>query len=223
MVPKHWCATRYHRLVPAGGHGRQGHQADRYGLGILRGSAAGRQQCAHLLHVPDIRRHDPLRTEPGSQEHPMSTTLDQPINARRLLPPLAAVTDRLAPFAEPLLRFATGALLLPHGLQKLTRGTAGLAALLDRQGMTPGVLWANAIMVTELVGGALIALGLLTRPAAFAAFCFLATAVWYHSSFGYFWTERGFEYPLLWAVACLFFVLRGGGRLSLDRALGWEF
>ena len=51
----------------------------------------------------------------------------------------------------------------------------------------------------------------------------MATAVIQHFPRGFFWTSGGFEYPLMWAVAAFFFLVRGGGPYSLDRALGREF
>jgi putative oxidoreductase len=40
---------------------------------------------------------------------------------------------------------------------------------------------------------------------------------------GFFWTNKGFEYPLMWGIAALFFLIRGGGAYSVDRAIGREF
>jgi len=42
-------------------------------------------------------------------------------------------------------------------------------------------------------------------------------------SFGYFWTNRGYEYALLWALLCIAIFFRGGGRFSVDRLIGKEF
>ena len=40
--------------------------------------------------------------------------------------------------------------------------------------------------------------------------------------YGYFWTNRGIEYALLWWLLCIAIVFRGGGRYSLDRLIGKE-
>jgi putative oxidoreductase len=41
---------------------------------------------------------------------------------------------------------------------------------------------------------------------------------------GYFWNKLGFEYPAMWAIGALYFVINGGGAISLDRLLlGFEF
>ena len=38
----------------------------------------------------------------------------------------------------------------------------------------------------------------------------------------FFWTEGGWEYPVLWTIIALMFVVRGGGQYSLDRLIGRE-
>jgi putative oxidoreductase len=44
-----------------------------------------------------------------------------------------------------------------------------------------------------------------------------------HLPAGFFWTNGGYEYPLFWGLVALSFVLRGGGRYSLDGIIGREF
>jgi uncharacterized membrane protein YphA (DoxX/SURF4 family) len=68
-----------------------------------------------------------------------------------------------------------------------------------------------------------LALGLFTRLAALPIFIFLALSAAAHGKRdGYFWTVHGAEYPLVWAMIALFFLVNGGGPLSLDRALGFD-
>ena len=45
---------------------------------------------------------------------------------------------------------------------------------------------------------------------------------WVQDRHGYFWTERGYEFALLWAVLALAIFFRGGGRWSIDHYLGKE-
>lgn len=150
----------------------------------------------------------------------MTDTTAQP---RLIIPALGRIYSAIQPIVEPLLRLATGALLVPHGYGKATGGLAGTGEWLTSLGYSNGPLLATLIMLVELVAGTCIAVGFLTRPAAFAAMLFLLCAVQHHSANGIFWSDGGFEYPLLWAIACFFFVIRGGGRLSIDRAIGREF
>jgi putative oxidoreductase len=43
--------------------------------------------------------------------------------------------------------------------------------------------------------------------------------IWFQWRFGYFWTQRGIEYALLWWLLCLAIMFRGGGRYSLGETL----
>ena len=116
---------------------------------------------------------------------------------------------------------------MPHGAQKLFGwfggyGIAGTGQFLESVGFWPGPFWALAIGLLEVVGGLLLALGLLTRPVAAAVAVFMATAVAFHWSQGFFWDAGGIEYPLLWGMVALAFAVRGGGSWSLDARLGRE-
>jgi putative oxidoreductase len=48
-------------------------------------------------------------------------------------------------------------------------------------------------------------------------------AITHHWEFGFAWNNRGFEYPLFWAIVALHFFVHGGGRYSLDARIGREF
>jgi putative oxidoreductase len=141
---------------------------------------------------------------------------------RLIIPPLGYIYRALEALTWPLIRFAAGLFLVPHGAQKLFgwfdgRGLEATSASFARMG------FGSLVGAVEFVGGILIALGLLTRPAAMAATILLAVAVAVHLPNGFFVTKGGFEYAMLWAVLCASIAVRGGGRLSLDRALGREF
>jgi putative oxidoreductase len=151
----------------------------------------------------------------------------QTLAAKPLIPVLAPVTAALSPYAEPLVRVATGAMLMPHGAQKLfgwfggygIEGTSQFFA--TKLGLPPQV--AVLAGVIEFFGGLLLALGLATRGAAALVVGLMAVAVVHvHFALGYFWTDGGFEYPLFWGIAALSFVVRGGGRYSLDALVGRE-
>jgi putative oxidoreductase len=137
-------------------------------------------------------------------------------------PAPASVFTRLAPLADPLVRIATGAMLIPHGAQKLFGwfGGHGLAAtgqfFETSLGMRPGVLFATTAGVIEFFGGLLLIIGLFTRPAALIVAAFLAVALTVHIPNGFFWTEGGIEYPLLWCLAALSIFFRGADRYSFD-------
>jgi hypothetical protein len=44
-----------------------------------------------------------------------------------------------------------------------------------------------------------------------------------HLPNGFFWTDGGYEYPLMWGLLAIAIFLRGGDRYSLDRSLGLPF
>jgi uncharacterized membrane protein YphA (DoxX/SURF4 family) len=69
----------------------------------------------------------------------------------------------------------------------------------------------------------MLALGLFTRLVSIPVFMLLALSVYEHRKFGWFWNTQGAEYPLIWAMASLYFLVNGGGVISLDHLIGWEF
>lgn len=152
-------------------------------------------------------------------------TLSKAPSPRLIIPGLGGLYGAFAGYAEPLLRFVIGALLFPHGIQKIFyTGVDHVAQGFAQLGYHPALFWAWVVALTESVGGPLLAVGLLTRPAAAAVVIFMINAVWVTAHRGgYFWASGGCEYAVLIGVVALFFLIRGGGRLSLDRALGREF
>src|SRR5688572_10381223 len=81
------------------------------------------------------------------------------------------------------LRLGLGVVMVGHGAQKVLGSFGGpgfgkfvaLSAPFDF--MKPTWLWLGAAALSELVGGILIILGLLTRVGAFFIFCTMLTAV----------------------------------------------
>ncbi|HEY0440637.1 MAG TPA: DoxX family protein [Xanthobacteraceae bacterium] len=152
--------------------------------------------------------------------------MDDDVDPRRLMiPALGTLYRRLSPYSYALMRFATGAVLLPHGIQKLLytpipRFTANIAA----KGLPAPELLAYLTYFTESAAALCIAVGLFTRVAAVMVAIEMAVIiVFFQWPFGYFWTNRGYEYALLWLLLCVGIALRGGGRYSLDRLIGKEF
>ena len=151
-----------------------------------------------------------------------------------MIPQLTALYQTLSPFAYALLRVAVGLALVPHGLRNtfglfpntgaVSLNLKELAAGLDRSGYRPGQFWAPAISITQLVGGPLLAIGLLTRPVAAAVVLFLLVANVERWRVGkYFWNKLGLEYTLMWTIAAFYVLVRGGGLYSVDHMIGWEF
>jgi putative oxidoreductase len=147
-----------------------------------------------------------------------------------VFPQLGPVYQLLTPWAETALRAVVGLALVPHGLRNTfgmfpatgvrSHNLAELAKQLDEDGYRPGRFWAPAISVTQLVFGPMLALGLLTRLAAVPIVIFLIVSNYERWRVGgYFWNKTGLEYTLLWTVAAFYFLVHGGGALSIDHLL----
>lgn len=124
-----------------------------------------------------------------------------------------------------LARVVLGLLMAAHGAQKLFGwfggyGLAGTGGFFESLGFRPGRLFAAAAGGTELVGGLLVAAGLLgpLGPALFVATMIVAIAT-VHWSNGVFAATNGIELPLLYLVAAVTLALTGFGAYSLDGAL----
>jgi putative oxidoreductase len=145
-------------------------------------------------------------------------------------PALGSLYQLLGPWAEALLRTFVGLALVPHGLRNTfgmwpstgvrSHNLTELAAQLDQDGYRPGKFWAPAISITQLVGGPLLALGLFTRLAAIPIVLFLIVSNFERWRVGgYFWNKTGLEYTLMWTLAAFYFLVHGGGTISLDHLL----
>jgi putative oxidoreductase len=145
-----------------------------------------------------------------------------------VIPALKPVYANLSGLSEALLRVTAGAFLIPHGAQKLfgAFGGYGLEAtgqyFQTQLGFANGYLAALSAGSVEFFGGLLLALGLFTRLSAGAVAVFLAVAASMHLGGSFFWTGGGWEYPVLWTIIALMFMVRGGGQYSLDRLIGRE-
>jgi putative oxidoreductase len=122
-----------------------------------------------------------------------------------------------APLALSVLRIMSGLLFLAHGTQKFLgfpggeRASSGWA--FDNSGAYAGVI--------ELVTGALIALGLFTRPAAFLASGTMAFAYFIgHAAQGFWPINNGGDAAILYCFVFFYFVFAGPGPLSLDARRG---
>jgi putative oxidoreductase len=123
-----------------------------------------------------------------------------------------------------LLRVTLGLTLAAHGAQKLFGWFGGLGLERTGQGLAalgfhPGRRHARAADLVETMSGLLLAVGLLTPLAvALIVSVMIIAAVGVHVSNGFFITEGGFEYNLVFGVGALAFV--GPGPWSVDAALG---
>ncbi len=112
-----------------------------------------------------------------------------------------------------ILRIMSAFLFVEHGTQKWLNFPAPRA--------TPMELWSlgGIAGVLELVGGALLLLGLFTRPVAFVLSGLMAFAYFIAHAPQGFWPllNRG-ELAVLYCFVFLYFAAAGGGPWSLDEA-----
>ncbi len=120
-------------------------------------------------------------------------------------------------------RVAIGVCFMFHAFGKLGwigSGTLdGFGAWLADLGVPMPQLQARMAMLSELVGGALLALGLVTRPACLVLIgTMIVAGVVGHRGAGYMITNDppGAEYTINLAVICGMFLLLGPGAISLD-------
>lgn len=145
------------------------------------------------------------------------------------LPTLEGILGGYSEFGTTLTRIAAGLFLVPHGAQKLFGwfGGYGLEAtgqfFTSQLGFSNGYLAALGAGSVEFFAGLALAVGLFTRSAAIAITVMLLVASQFHFASGFFWTDGGWEYPILWAVVAFSFALKGGGRYSLDQKFGIRY
>jgi putative oxidoreductase len=112
------------------------------------------------------------------------------------------------------LRILAGLLFMQHGLQKIFGMFGGAPAQLPEPAR-----WAGGAI--ELVGGALIALGLSTRWAAFVCSGMMAVAYFMaHAPQDLFPILNHGELAILYCWIFLLIAARGSGAFSLDQLLG---
>lgn len=121
--------------------------------------------------------------------------------------------NRFAPLALGLLRIIAGLLFLSHGLVKLIGFPPGA-----QPGPQPLFTLFGLGGVIEFAAGALIALGLFTRPAAFVASGEMAVAYWmFHAPTGFYPAVNGGDAAILYCFFFLYLVAAGPGALALDK------
>jgi putative oxidoreductase len=128
----------------------------------------------------------------------------------------AHTTTPQSGYAALVLRLTLGTALLAHGLLKLLvftlPGTVGFFASVG----FPGWLAYPAVAL-EVVGGALLVLGLYVRPVAVVAIVELLGAASVHLGNGWVFSnpKGGWEYPVFLAATALAVALAGEGRYAL--------
>lgn len=124
---------------------------------------------------------------------------------------LERITAPLAPIMLSVLRIMAGLLFLAHGTQKLLNFPPAARAV-DLSTLS------GKAAFFELIGGALIALGLFTRPAAFLCSGTMAVAYFVaHAPRSFFPVVNGGDAAILYCFVFLFIFFAGPGPWSIDK------
>lgn len=130
-------------------------------------------------------------------------------------------------FGLLILRLALGVIFFAHGAQKVMgwwggHGIEGFSPHVISMGMP--VFMAYVAAYAELIGGAAVVFGFLTRLAALSLAGVMGVAIWkVHGANGLFLNVmcapdkgHGFEYALALLAMALCLIFTGAGKISLD-------
>ncbi len=127
-----------------------------------------------------------------------------------------------------LLRLSLGLTLASHGAQKLLGwfggyGPDGTGKAFETLGFKPGRRFAIAAGGAELLAATSLVFGLATPLGATIAIAVMIVgAVSVHARNGFFVSDGGYEYNLIFGVSAWLLAFTGPGRYSLDGLFGWE-
>lgn len=117
--------------------------------------------------------------------------------------------------AFAILRVVVGVMMIHNGVDKLANIESFAKAYVEVIGLPFPIFFSYLAAFTELIGAPLVAIGLLTRPAALGLFGTMCVAMYHHV------LVAGLSIPYLelsaiYASCFLFFVVNGGGIFSTD-------
>jgi|SRR5215510_9351678 len=129
---------------------------------------------------------------------------------------LDAIATAWAPRLLSIVRIMAGLMLLEHGTAKIAKfPVVQTMANIDLSSM------GGIAGFFELVGGALLLVGLWTRPVAFILAGMCAVAYFYaHAPRGFFPILNGGELAALYTFVLLYIAAAGGGPWSIDASRG---
>lgn len=117
--------------------------------------------------------------------------------------------------AWAILRLVVGIVMIHNGLDKLSNIESFAQAYVAYIGLPFPIFFSYVAAFTELIGAPLVAIGFLTRPAAFGLFSTMCVAMYHHIK------VAGLSIPYLelsaiYAACFLFFAINGAGLFSTD-------
>ncbi len=130
----------------------------------------------------------------------------------------AAKWASLGPYLKSVLRIVAAFMYLQHGLSKLFAFPVGIP---PHGGTVELLSQAGASGILEALGGALLLLGLFTRPVAFILSGEMAVAFFQvHYPRGFWTIINGGELAVVYCFLWLYFSAVGGGPWSIDALRG---
>ncbi len=117
-----------------------------------------------------------------------------------------------------ILRLVVGIMMIHNGLDKFSNIESFSQAYVEVIGLPFPLFFSYLAALTETVAAPLVAIGLLTRPAALGLFSTMCVAMYHHV------LVSGFNIPYLelsavYAACFLFLAVNGGGLFSTDALL----
>ncbi|WP_018297556.1 DoxX family protein [Corynebacterium lubricantis] len=124
-------------------------------------------------------------------------------------------------FTLLLVRFVLGVVFVARGYQHwFVDGIDAVAAQFGAWNIPQAKFSAYLASSVELIGGALLIIGLMTTVVAGILLLQVALALYFvHVNNGFFVESGGVEYPAVLCIALLIVVVFGAGRASLDEVL----
>jgi len=113
-----------------------------------------------------------------------------------------------------VLRAALGVIFITHGYPKLIRSNVEMQHLFAQHGLPAQFVYVAGVL--EAFGGALLVLGLFTRPAALLLALEMTVAIYKMHSTGGILAVHLYEFPFALAAACFALATVGAGAISID-------
>lgn len=117
-----------------------------------------------------------------------------------------------------ILRLVIGIMMIHNGLDKLSNIESFAQAYVAYLGLPFPIFLSYVAAYTELIGAPLVAIGLLTRPAALGLFFTMLVAMYHHISVAGL-SLAYLELSAIYAASFLFFLVNGAGLFSCDALL----
>ena len=125
--------------------------------------------------------------------------------------------DRLQPLGLLVMRIVLGVIMMAHGYQKYSNGVGKTAEFFAHMGIPA---WcAYLVTCTELLGGLLLIIGLLTRVWGLGLAIDMFVAIWKVHWKNGLMAQGGYQFPIALFSLAFALIFFGAGSISLDAVL----